>query len=262
MESSQMMGKCKLCLQDGRELQQSHYLPAGVYRILRDNQEKNPHPWLLTPRATLQTSKQLTAPLFCGECEQRLSRNGEDWVLKNCLKPDGRFPLAAALLTRKPDLSSSQTSTKIYFASKVAEINVSALCYFAASIFWRGSIYDWNSSSPVTLGPFEESFRVYLMGLAGFPKECSLWLAVREGKEVDRITYPPAGSRTGSFHTYRFPMPGFAFLLLVGKGVPENYRDFCFATGAGNPIVMTAILEDALLQDAAKLFQRAKSHRG
>src|SRR5277367_373103 len=72
------IGKCKLCLREGVSIQRSHFLPAGVYRILRDDQAKNPNPWLLTEKAAYQTSWQMKAWLLCRDCEQLLSKKGED----------------------------------------------------------------------------------------------------------------------------------------------------------------------------------------
>ena len=46
----------------------------------------------------------MTAPLLCQDCEQRLSKNGERWVLSHCLKRNGSFPLAEMLAARKPDM--------------------------------------------------------------------------------------------------------------------------------------------------------------
>ena len=144
---------------------------------------------------------------------------------------------------------------------KFREIDVSALSYFAASIFWRGSIHPWNEdgSCPVKLGPFEEPFRKYLMGLTGFPEDCDLWIAVREGKEIDRLTYAPVGDRKDGVHIYKFPMPGMGFTLLVSKNLPAAYREKCFVRGSNNPIVVTEILERILLQDAVR--QRVGSLR-
>ncbi len=84
-----MIGQCKLCLKTGVELRDSHFLSAGIYRILRDDNEKNPNPWLLTKDAAVQTSSQLKAHLLCHDCEQRFSKNGETWALGRCL-PEGR----------------------------------------------------------------------------------------------------------------------------------------------------------------------------
>lgn len=241
------------------DLHDSHFLSAGIYRILRDDEEANPNPWAVTEKAVFQTSKQVKAPLLCSDCEQRLSKNGENWVLRNCLKADRSFPLADVLASQRPDLSSAETTTKIYYASKFPTIDVAALSYFAASIFWRGSIHPWNrdGSFPVNLGPFQESFRTHLMGLTPFPKDSSLWVIVRKGGQIDRVTYAPVGKREGAVHVYKFPMPGLGFSLTVSKNVPLKYRNMCVVHGNDNPIIVTTILEEMLMEEAVRLGQKS-----
>ena len=252
-----MTGQCKLCLQH-TSLKNSHFLPAGVYKRLRDTNEKNPNPWMLSKKTVVQTSKQKTAPLLCLECEQRFSKNGEHWVLGHCLQEDGSFPLASILASRVPDISFPNSPTKVYYASNIPEINISALAYFAASMFWRGSVYTWNDdgSIPVKLGPFQEQFRQYLMGLTTFPQDCSLVVLVREGKEVNHLTFTPIGERKGNFHVHRFPMPGLAFTLVVGKNIPANYRKACCVHGSENPVLVTTVIESFLEDLAVRMFNR------
>jgi len=202
----------------------------------------------------------MKAPLLCFDCEQRLCKNGESWVLAHCLKKDRTFPLAASILAASsPDLSSDETTTKIYYASGIPAINIDAISYFAASMFWRGSIHPWNEDGtcPVRLGPFEEHFRRYLMGLQPFPKDCALWVAVRQRREIDRLTYAPFGERQGNMHVYKFPMPGLAFMTVVSKNIPANFRDRCFVQGRGNPIIVTEVVETLVIADAVKMRQRA-----
>jgi hypothetical protein len=196
---------------------------------------------------------------LCFECERRLCRHGETWVLAHCLKKDRTFPLASILAGRTPDLSSDETTTKIYYASGIPEINFDAISYFAASMFWRGSIHPWNEDGtcPVRLGSFEDHFRRYLMGLQPFPKDCALWVAVRQGKEIERLTYAPFGERQGNIHVYKFPMPGLAFMTAVSKNIPSNFRDRCFVHGHGNPIIVTELIENLVIADAVKMRERA-----
>jgi len=254
-----MIGRCKLCLEDEVDLKDSHFLPAGIYRLLRDETEKNPNPWMLTERTAVQTSQQMTAWLLCNDCEQRLSKFGENWVLRHCRKKDGSFPLASLLASRSPHVSSETTPTRLYYAARIPEIDISALAYFAASIFWRGSIHPWNEdgSIPVALGPFREQFRQYLMGQKTFPESCALWVAVREGEEIGRMTYAPIGKREGKLHTFKFPMPGFAFSLMVSKNISVNHRERCFVHGVGNPIIVTPVIEKFLEEDAVTLRKKS-----
>jgi hypothetical protein len=253
------MQQCKLCLRHVPRLEKSHFLPAGVYRILRDDGEKNPNPWQLTRTNSVQTSWQMKAPLLCFDCEQRLCKHGEAWVLAHCLKKNGAFPLASILAGRSTALASDETTTRIYHAFGIPEININAISYFAASMFWRGSIHPWNEDGtcPVSLGPFQEQFRQYLMELQPFPKDCALWVAVRQEKEIDRLTYAPFGERQGNIHVYKFPIPGLAFLTAVSKNIPSNFRDRCFVHGHGNPLIVTELLENLLIADAAKMREQA-----
>ena len=255
-----VIGECKLCLRDPVVLENSHFLSAGIYRQLRDENGANPNPWLVTSRSAVQTSRQMTAHLLCRDCEKRFSNGGERWVLTRCSKKDGTFPLASVLSSRIPDLSSSESQTKVYFAARIPKIDISALAYFAASIFWRGSIYGWDTdgSVPVKLGPFPEQFRRYRMGSGPFPLDSRLWIAVREGKKFDRVTYPPCGGRIDKVHVYKFPMPGLAFTLTVSKNIPDTFKNMCFVSGPGNPIVVTPVVEELILRDAVKLYQRTQ----
>ncbi len=118
------MEQCRLCLEPKTKLEDSHFLSAGLYRRLRNDKEKNPNPWQLTAKTAVRTSEQMRAPLFCWNCEQRLSKCGENWVLGHCLQRDGSFPLASILASRTPDLSSDKSSTRVYYASKVPEIDI------------------------------------------------------------------------------------------------------------------------------------------
>jgi len=257
-----VLGKCRLCLQDGVELQDSHYLSKGIYKRLRSEDAKNPHPVLITKAKTIQKSSQLKAHLLCKVCEDRLNSGGESWVLRHCLQADGAFPLRDILLGRRPDLDAAGQPTKMYAGAGIPEMSVGEVAYFAASIFWRGSIYCWNEdgSVPIDLGPFQERFRRYLLGDEPFPKAATLWVTVREGGGVQQLTFTPLQERIDGLYTCKFPMPGLAFLLIVSKNTPTNSRSLCFVHGPGNPIFLTPLLEPLLLQEALKMLAAQPSH--
>jgi hypothetical protein len=245
-----VLGKCRLCLHDGVELQDSHYLSKGIYKRLRGEDPKNPHPVLITKSKTVQTSSQLKSHLLCIGCEDRLNRGGETWVLKHCLQTGGAFPLRDLLSGRPPDYL--QASTKGYAASRIPEISIAKTAYFAASIFWRGSICGWNEdgSVPISLGPFQEKFRRYLLGEEPFPAAVTLWVMVRERDQVEQLTFTPQQERVDGLYTCRFPMPGLAFILIVSANTPPNKRSMCFVHAPGNPIFLTPVLGPLLLEQA------------
>jgi hypothetical protein len=202
--------------------------------------------------------------LLCFDCEQRVSKFGECWVLANCLQKGGiTFPLAALLASKTPALAGRNSSTKVNNAAEIPEIDLSALAYFGASIFWRGCIHPWNTDGtiPVNLGPYQEQFRRYLLGNQEFPEHCYLLVAFRDAKELSGLTYPPVGGRQGTHHVYRFPMPGLAFTLLIGRKTTQNLRSMCFVNGHLKPIVFTGILEQQLFDEAIKMYSRNNPHK-
>jgi hypothetical protein len=106
------------------------------------------------------------------------------------------------------------------------------------------------------LDPFQEQFRQYLLGLLPFPKDFSLSVVVREGKEIDRLTYAPIGKREENFHVYKFPMPSIGFSIVVSKNIPRNYREKCFVHG-----LVTTLIEEFLMADAIKMGQERLAAR-
>jgi hypothetical protein len=195
-----------------------------------------------------------------------LDKYGENWVFRHCLQGGDSFPLASILASRSPDLSSDTNSTKIYYSSRIPEINISALAYFAASIYWRGAVYPWNDdgSIPVKLGPFQEQYRQYLLDsdLTGFPDNSTLVVMVREGKETDRITYAPTSKRMGNCHVHNFSMPGLGFTLVIGKNIPTNYRLMCIVRGSENPIFLTKVIEKPIMDATVKMLSEIAAGKG
>jgi len=257
------IGKCKMCLRAGVELQNSHFLPAAAYRQTQDHSSPgNPNPWLLTESGAVQTSIQQTAPLLCADCELRLSRNGEDWLFRNGPRRNGRFRLRDTLDARKPDLvGPPPRRVKLYYAAGIPEINVSAIAYFAASMFWKASVHPWKDDGgySLKLGPWEEEFRRYLMEEAEFPRHATLMVAIRQSSETDRMMYAPVGKRMQTIHVHKFPIPGFAFSLAVSKQLPSFFHNTCFVRSPGNPLILSNDLEEGILQDAQRILERSLS---
>ncbi len=171
-----MLGSCRLCQTPNAQLRNSHYLPKAIYRQLRDRSVAKPDPWVIIGNSSYQTSKQMTAYLLCDACEGALSANGEDWGLKRFQRLDGTFELASILSAQLPVTASADNPTKVYTAGTVPTLDPDAMAYFAASVFWRGSIYPWNydGSIPVPLGRYGEEFRQYLRGEQDFPTHALL----------------------------------------------------------------------------------------
>lgn len=258
-----MLGTCRLCQATNVKLRDSHYVPKAVYRQLRDPGAAKPDPWTITSKASFQTSKQMTAHLLCDGCEGALSANGEDWVLRRFQRLDGTFELASILSAQLPVAASNDNPTKVYTAGTVPDLDAAAMAYFAASVFWRGSLHPWNDdgSIPVALGRYGEEFRRYLRGEQAFPTHAVLILSVREGGAVSMMTVPPFRNPTAGVHTYNFLMPGLAFVLAVGQGISPLMKQYCFVRGLGHPIAATPILESHLEELARGMHLRNAARR-
>jgi hypothetical protein len=112
------VGKCKLCLQD-EELQQSHLIPAGVFRALRSEGEDVTS---ITAKKIVQTSRQFQAHLLCRDCEHRLNKGGETYVLKHMARqiPESEFPLYDLL--RDEMICDADEDCRVYDTSEVSAI--------------------------------------------------------------------------------------------------------------------------------------------
>jgi hypothetical protein len=98
-----MQGLCKLCGRDSC-LEDSHLIPAAVYRLLRSSISVNPNPVFITSQGAVQTSRQAKTYLLCRNCEELLNSEGESQVLPLLAREDKTFPLYDLLLKGSPDL--------------------------------------------------------------------------------------------------------------------------------------------------------------
>lgn len=231
---------CRLCEQH-EPLVRSHLIPAAVYRLLR-NSSSAQNPLVGRPgKEPVSSSFQYQAKLLCRNCEERFNRCGEHWVFRHGLHADGSFPLRTLLRKGRPAASWPHNQTRIYQAANFRQINVSAIAYFAASIFWRASIHSWERKKepPVKLGRYEQEFKSYLLGQLSFPEHAALWAIVREEGIADFVTHVPTSKRGAGFHAHNFTMPGFGFMLFVGRYLQPIHQQLCFVRGQGNPISMS-----------------------
>ncbi len=136
-----MRGKCALCLNDS-DLQKSHYMPKSIFRIVskgRIPHENAPVLVDLPSKTALYTNKQPQLHLLCSNCENLFSENGENIVLPLCAHSDEKFSLLSTMKAGRP--TSTNKNKIIYDGPNLPpNLNASAFQYFAASVFWRGSV--------------------------------------------------------------------------------------------------------------------------
>lgn len=93
---------------------------------LRAPSPKNPNPVVVTGMCMDQTSLQIRDYLVCGDCEQVLNKNGEDWVMP-MLAGEAGFPFFDLLKNEVPAISEPDLNT-YYFSQIQSELNLVAIC--------------------------------------------------------------------------------------------------------------------------------------
>jgi hypothetical protein len=220
------LDKCGLCLKVDK-LQNSHLFPAALYKRLRQSDlGSDSNPVVVTKRSSITTSRQISSKFLCEACEQRFTRNGENYVLAQCALPDGTFDLRDKL--RKSSPIESMEPLSIYDVQALLGDAVEHYVYFAASIFWRASAHVWKISGQqvgsICLGErYQEEFRLYLTGEAEFPANARIFLHVSSEETPDQATVAPCTFRIEKVHRHKFYIPGLLFILFLGSDVSKRF---------------------------------------
>jgi hypothetical protein len=253
---------CKLCQQE-KPLLNSHLIPRAFYKLLRTPGLENPNPIIADGETTRATQDQMAQPLFCAECEDRLNKNGESWVLSKGYRLKGPSVLYEALSAATP-VPAFQSGT-VYSALSIPQIDLDKLVYFGASIFWRSSVADWALGRKTTelmrLGSrYEEDFRKYLYGVAEFPVNAAIWVAVVRSEHPAPVISYPTGERVRGYHRHTFDVLGLSYMLHVGNRLPEDVRRLCGARSPSRYLFFTNI-DRILDRNARRAFCKSPPSR-
>jgi hypothetical protein len=224
------IGECRLCLKV-RPLCESHLIPAGAFRLLRDPAAKNPNPVYVGDDEAFTSSKQAKDYLLCEPCEQLFTKRGEDWVLANCYRAKDDFKIREALYRHKPAVSDSG-GTALYQANLIPEIDVDRLIYFGVSIFWRAGAHTWKHGKDevhIQLGSYLEPLRLFLLDQGPFPEQMALSLRAFAMDTIGLSAYDPGSVPRAGCHLHAFSIPGLVFSLLVGRRVSAETLHYSLA---------------------------------
>jgi hypothetical protein len=218
-------GDCKLCLNKGVHLRDSHFLPRSLYGLMRT--EDHP-PVYISKESMYSSTKQVKDYVFCGDCEQCFGK-AETWIKPLLAQLGGPFPLRERLTKQAPIEES--TSWKLYETASNSEISVDKLTHFGIGVFYKGAVHPWNSGtseSYLKLLPDEqEALRQYLLGVASLPKDMALLVTVDFLPVVwQGMIQPYRAEALSGFKRYVFYVPGVFFQLLIGEGVQEAIPNF------------------------------------
>lgn len=211
---------CALCL-ESKPLLASHFLPAAIYKNLIDPAGPIKNMIASNLVTASEESKQVKQYLLCQDCEIRLQQGGENWVLGRRLMPNGDFELRDLL--RKATPAVTQGDASFFALNTIPSVDKEQLLYFAASIFWRASVVDWETpvghypKLAVEPGVVEE-LRKYLLGSAPFPSDVSVVVIFSAANAPKQLTtLPNATTGPTEYQQFDWYMPGIGFTLLTGN---------------------------------------------
>jgi hypothetical protein len=233
--------KCPMCLET-KNVVSSHLIPAKAYEYFH---APGAHPISISSKVVMGTDRQLQAYLLCLECEDRLNKGGEMWLLPLFATYEGSFPFYD-LLTKVPPEASFEEGTA-YFVSKNPAIQVDKLVHFGMGMFFKAAVHSWEGGKKepmIEMGPYLESVRAFLIGKTGFPERMTLNVGVLPPPvKAISCSHPYRGSNT-TCHNYLFYISGIEFALGVGKQIDLTARQACFASNPLHPIIVTDYSED------------------
>lgn len=226
-------GTCRLCLTPNVALQNSHYMPQGLHKIVQDG---GPTAIEIKGTVAMLSSRQANAPLLCATCEKRFFQRGEDWVIEHCWRSPNEFRLLDAL--ERAHTPWATRDIRVHEARRVPGVDVDQIVYFAASVFWRGAAHAWNDpqekspgGGPVNIdfGQHLEPLRRFLRDEAPFPEHMYLSTSVEDKRDADNNMHlvPPFMAFDEGFDIFRCFIPGLTFTLWIGENVGGEIKRTC-----------------------------------
>jgi hypothetical protein len=249
---SAVIGQCRLCLVDGKELQDSHVLSKWTYKRIRGS-GLNPNPVLLSNGRAVQTSEQVKERMLCSDCEQRFGVD-ESYVSGITYQQDGAAPLLDKVL-RLHEMGPDGA-----VPAYTATLDWEKVLRFGTSVLWRSH---WSAHAPsCSLGAeHAELFRRYLLDEIGFPEDAACVLifvedAAGHGSPVNLFCTLPVTTTQRDCDTHRLMVCGLQFEFATGAAIPDAYRRNCLARG--NPRLMLLVTSDMTLDWIRPMFEGVK----
>lgn len=260
MRMADHYGRCGLCLET-RDLRESHLLPSAVYKLARTPSRTDPNPVVVRRGRSFTTSRQVSCHFLCSDCEHRFSRNGERYVLSQCARPSGDFKLREFLLKSSPLYSDPHF--KVYEVGSLLGNTADQYLYLAASVFWRASAHSWTMDGQpvggISLGAeYQEQFRLYLLGKAGFPSNARVFVHVWSERHVDLTTVFPCTFRLDRARRHKFCIPGILFILFLGQDVSKAYDAWALNSTQGHFMWLCPWSNDSLFRGCVRAIGRSK----
>lgn len=254
------LGTCRLCLTPTVELRDSHFVPRSFYKMFHERGL----PVTASAEVSMISGQQASAYLLCDGCEQKFNLGGEKWIRANCWQDPNRFPLRSALLASGPSRYSSGDLT-MFETAGLPDVDREKLVYFGTSVIWRGAVHKWHMPSgdpvPICLGRYEDDFRRYLLGEAGFPQSAVMLVSVAASMDEMKnksFTFPWLFKRENGHHQLKVVAPGITYQLFVGNVLPPAPRKMCTLRSKAGFVYMSKRTDDVNLQGNLEMLKTSK----
>jgi len=228
------VGICKLCLED-KPLCDSHLVPSALYKMCA----KGGKLISLNSKTIKVAEGEVSFPLLCSDCEQRLSKDGENWLLPKLANKDRTFPLYDILVTGTPDAVFDGRAA--YACSRIDNFAFRKITNFAIGIFWKASVHSWKPDvrkTRIDLGRYREQFRLFLLNKGPFPKNATLSVGVSPPQDATSTFNLPHLTHKHPHFSYLQVIPGMVFVLNVGNRLCPEDRDTCFFSNPIHPLIV------------------------
>jgi hypothetical protein len=144
-------------------------------------------------------------------------------VIGQCVRDSG-FPLRDKLKSIKP-LAADEFVAAFDLISVYGD-DANSFIYFPMSVFWRAAATRWKYGQDyielISLGPYLESIRRYLVDESSFPNSVALIMQVAADKPDRSVAFPSSRNQQG-YRMHQFYIPGILFTIFVGKLVPSAF---------------------------------------
>ena len=257
---NQIIGQCGLCKKQ-KALMESHLIPKSVYKIVVTKSSSN-NPVLVKGGKSKKTSKQVKSHFLCSCCEKRLSKYGEDHVLKYTYRDTGRFIFQNILegIVHEREMDGAL----VFVGSKIPKIKINHFIHFALGVFWKASAGKWKFLGQQLVNNqlgkrYETQFREFLLGTSQFPENAILTVSISNKKEPFPIAIFPIRYKHDGYFQHRFYIPGIEFILWVGNLIPNKNKDISISQPSGGAFFFEDLDKSPLLIKA-KQYLKGKTN--
>jgi hypothetical protein len=177
-------------------------------------------------------------------------------MLAHCYRENESFRLREKLQSAIPEHATEDL--QVYAAANVAGVCRNSLVYFGASVFWRAAVHTWaipmtSTSVRIDLGPYEDDLRRFLLNEGTLPENIVMSVRISSLASLLEVATLPQSRTVNGYHVHDFTIPGVAFALLVGSGIPREYRRFCTARSPEEFVFLSRELDSEFVQFMARI---------